>query len=405
MAAEGSIVINIGQSDKTINLSVRNTRTTAVANMLSTEPFREKARTYFPLLYGLCPAAHLAAFDAAVARATGSFGSEEFLLQGSLQRKALQLEAILENIRVLSMEAARVMGHTFSKENGKTLGALRAELYDIIQNFSSLPIHEHDLRQKMRVLEGKLAPAAEELVFGESLPSVLAHNAVDELLACWVERTHERMPAAALLYELEQEKTLQFTADIFCLPHQAAEGNLALAQQIMDGAFAVPGFDLSPRINGHPLFTGTLSIRMNESFNTIKPSWLVAARLIRTALLLTPDFAPEETLFPLWTYSHEEGKALSFAITARGLLVHVVRLDKQGKLAELHIISPTEWHFAPGGTADRLLQAFAHAIHRTPEMENRAHLQTSINKVLFGVDACVPLVFTESKSGRTDNHA
>lgn len=405
MAAEGSIVIAIEHQGDAISLSLRNTRTTAIADMLSSAPFREQARSYFPLLYGLCPAAHLAAFDAAMARANGSFGSEEFLLQGALQRKALQLEAILENIRVLSMEAAKVMGANFSKADGKKLGSLRAELFGIIQSFASLPVKENELRQKMQSLEAKLPQAAEELVFGESLQRVLANNEVDHLLSSWTEREHERMPAAALLYALQHEEGLHFTADINALPHQAAEGNLGLAQQILESAFCVPGFDLAPRIDGRALFTGALAIRMNTTVNTIEPAWLIAARLIRTALLLTLENAFEDSPFPLWTYSPEAGKALSFAITARGLLVHVVRLDAKGKLAQLHIISPTEWHFASGGAADRLLQEFSHTINRNPNIDSRMHLQESISKVLFGVDACVPLVFQEREAQGDIDHA
>ena len=82
---------------------VSSTRTNAVARAASLPENRGKVRRLLTLLYGLCPLAHLAAFEGALSAARG----EDEKLDGSkLERQrlltdAVRLEGLTENLRVL----------------------------------------------------------------------------------------------------------------------------------------------------------------------------------------------------------------------------------------------------------------------------------------------------------------
>lgn len=82
---------------------VSSTRTNAVARAASLPENRGKVRRMLTLLYGLCPLAHLAAFEGALSAARG----EDEKLDGSkLERQrlladAVRLEGLTENLRVL----------------------------------------------------------------------------------------------------------------------------------------------------------------------------------------------------------------------------------------------------------------------------------------------------------------
>ena len=89
---------------------VSSTRTNAVARAASLPENRGKVRRMLTLLYGLCPLAHLAAFEGALSAARG----EDEKLDGSkLERQrlladAVRLEGLTENLRVLLLEASRL---------------------------------------------------------------------------------------------------------------------------------------------------------------------------------------------------------------------------------------------------------------------------------------------------------
>lgn len=405
MAVEGSIAITIGGTPEHLELSLKNTRTRAIPKMLASAAFRSTARTYFPLLYGLCPAAHLAAFDAASARAHGTYGEDAFLELGGLERQAVALEALIENLRVLSLEAAHVMGMTVPAACGHDLGALRTSLYRTLPLFLAPSPDTKKIAEQLAQLRAQLPAAAQKYVFGTELTTLLTDESLNEMLSSWAQSNKEQLPAAALLAELQQAPQFALSPSIFTLPRQICDGNSALAAAVLAGIAGNPEFDLAPEVDGHALFTGTLCRRITEGRSPIMPAWLVAARLIYTGLALATPPDPESFAFPLWTYSPQGNQALSFVITARGLLVHEVRTDDQGLPLELHIISPTEWHFAPRGAGAQLLKAYAEHCNRTGHHPGQESLRAEIAKVLFGVDACVPLTFEEQGRKETARHA
>ena len=77
----------------------------------------------------------------------------------------------------------------------------------------------------------------------------------------------------------------------------------------------------------------------------------------------------------------EENVGLAGVETARGLLLHVVRLGA-GKVVDYRIVAPTEWNFHPAGP---LAQALANLVDQTPD----ADLDARVRLVSQALDPCV----------------
>lgn len=61
-----------------------------------------------------------------------------------------------------------------------------------------------------------------------------------------------------------------------------------------------------------------------------------------------------------------ERRAMAWCEMARGLLIHAVALDDQGRIEDYRVLAPTEWNFHPRGTLGQAVQSlssgdFAHA--------------------------------------------
>jgi hypothetical protein len=54
-----------------------------------------------------------------------------------------------------------------------------------------------------------------------------------------------------------------------------------------------------------------------------------------------------------------EGQAIAWCEMARGLLLHWVQLDAQGRVADYRVLAPTEWNFHPQGVLAQALTALA----------------------------------------------
>ena len=66
-------------------------------------------REVVPLVFSLCPCAHLVTLDAAERAAAGLAEDERRTVDGCLAERALMLEALLENIRVLALDASKLV--------------------------------------------------------------------------------------------------------------------------------------------------------------------------------------------------------------------------------------------------------------------------------------------------------
>jgi Ni,Fe-hydrogenase I large subunit len=72
--------------------------------------------------------------------------------------------------------------------------------------------------------------------------------------------------------------------------------------------------------------------------------------------------------------------AIGWVETARGLLVHRVRLDGE-RIADYRIVAPTEWNFHPEGAFSRGAEAL--------DAADPAALEADVRRLVASLDPCV----------------
>lgn len=443
----GAIEVNVSLKEpercRRIALSLFNTRTEAAAAALTSSRSRADARRLITLIYGLCPIAHLTAFDEARLAALGRRVAPE---RRQLRELAVALEGLVETTRVMTAGAAPLAGIKPEAETLRTLGSLRAELAAIAEHLLALdPIDAQDSPEKTLRRRALLAAGESVLLGATNLAQTAIYGmAPDEFMRSaesaqafsnWAHHERERLPAAKLFVTL-LALPRSITTAIDPLPGPEACIASGFADELLHRMLKEPGFALSPFLDGAPALTGsavrlTGCAAMDELRRAmgLSPAVLLAARLLEAAqafgrirariahLKTLPAFA-DPTMdaveaadekdasgasFPAivagWGDGSPSGGAgLGLADTARGLLAHAAVVEPDGLVRELRITSPTEWQFATNGAGQRLVVALAKALPMVLRGDScRAHLERLVGQVLFGLDACVPVRITFAK--------
>jgi hypothetical protein len=130
-------------------------------------------------------------------------------------------------------------------------------------------------------------------------------------------------------------------------------------------------FPAAPTWNGFPAETGALArtaelplvaAALRESGNTVALRLLARlAELARLSGRLARLAAGE--IGSRWSEGAAAGvgSGLGTAETARGILLHFVQLDAEGRVTIYRIVAPTEWNFHPQGAFVQGLTGFAAA--------------------------------------------
>ncbi len=450
------------------SVCVSSTRTNGIARMLASPEHRANARRLITLLYGLCPIAHLTAFDSALLAARGRPSEKRGSAFARLPETAVTAEAIVENLRVLVCESEKLEARTallggfaapqegrpplpltpiLGKEEHRQIGALRARLALIAQLLVRLDPHSEEgpdpalfqrLLDALSALLAEARTAASRLLFGME-PEEFLKNLHDRRfdLRGWAESHAGTIPAAHLLLSLLAEPRPP-EADVQFLPERSEIMTPDFAEEIAYRLLNDSGFDMAPFWQGAPRLTGALSrMRNNPAVRDllisegISPAALTGARIVETACLFARakalldlsaglidrampkegESAPlstseEDGRNVLWTYGPEAGIGISFVETARGLLMHAVKLIPSGELQTLRITSPTEWQFSPNGAGQRMASLAAKAfLYPKDDMDDRAKLENAVERALFGLDACVPTVFAWNGARRSKSES
>lgn len=134
-------------------------------------------------------------------------------------------------------------------------------------------------------------------------------------------------------------------------------------QRLASQALAAPAFCQQPLWQGAPAETGAVARLAGAGPLS---SWLKArgrdpavrwlARLNELARL--PEWLQGEAPPVLRAWKLGEGLGVAGVETARGLLLHVVRL-REGRVADYRILAPTDWNFHPRGPLAEAMQALA----------------------------------------------
>lgn len=450
------------------SVCVSSTRTNGIARMLASPEHRANARRLITLLYGLCPIAHLMAFDSALLAARGRPSEKRGSAFARLPETAVTAEAIVENLRVLVCESEKLEARTallggfaapqegrpplpltpiLGKEEHRQIGALRARLALIAQLLVRLDPHSEEgpdpalfqrLLDALSALLAEARTAASRLLFGME-PEEFLKNLHDRRfdLRGWAESHAGTIPAAHLLLSLLAEPRPP-EADVQFLPERSEIMTPDFAEEIAYRLLNDSGFDMAPFWQGAPRLTGALSrMRNNPAVRDllisegISPAALTGARIVETACFFARakalldlsaglidrampkegESAPlstseEDGRNVLWTYGPEAGIGISFVETARGLLMHAVKLIPSGELQTLRITSPTEWQFSPNGAGQRMASLAAKAfLYPKDDMDDRAKLENAVERALFGLDACVPTVFAWNGARRSKSES
>ncbi len=226
-------------------------------------------------------------------------------------------------------------------------------------------------------LAASLSQVLTEQVLGEPPTLWLSRDA--EALRRWCE-TAPTAPARRLAQlRRETDPAVWRTPLLPALAAWGADTMRSLALQ----ALGEPSFCARPLWRGRPAETGVLS-RLGD--DPTLSAWLsgmgrgsatrLLARLVELARLATRLAAGGPPVVRAWPLG--EGMAVAGVETARGLLLHVVRLEA-GRVADYRILAPTEWNFHPEG-------ALAEALAAMPGGAEPARLA---RQVVASLDPCV----------------
>lgn len=288
------------------------------------------------LLFTLCGGAHRVAADRAVAAAGVPAPPSEHTQHDPLpgdpaQRQALRVDTLREHLRRLWLDAPRALPDQAPPDPADLAGCAllrRADALDKGRAWARAHVFGMPVAEWLAAWNDDPRCAAEWAARGATWP------------ARWLHGLRARLGGL-------QQRVVALAA------HASPQELQRLAAQLRQEE----GFALAPTWRGRSAETGCwtrLADRhAQDPDGPYAALWLRhAARLADLARLLEPG---GERWLALGGLSLAEGEGLGWCEMARGLLVHWVRVDGEGCVADCRLIAPTEWNFHPYGSAARAL--------------------------------------------------
>lgn len=304
-----------------------------------------------PMLFGICGRAQGAAAVAAIASANG----REMAPTAQLQR-AVACEAIQEHLWRLLLDWPNLL----------ELVPLEAEF-----------VRWHGQLRDLAAGNGDMAALSEEIAsawLGLPLRQWLALPDAGALQDWWRESA---APAARLFAGLDALDSRSLPADAVPLLPAWSAGEW---QQAGAGEWNAQ-FAAQPQWQGRPAETGAIAYHAQAPLladvRRHRPHGLLAHVLARAYDMLVMATGDDGRV------SHARngtGAGLAVAHTARGMLLHRVRLEAS-KVQDYVIVAPTEWNFHPQG-------ALAAALLGTPAPAAE-ELEQRVRRWVLALDPCV----------------
>lgn len=216
---------------------------------------------------------------------------------------------------------------------------------------------------------------AREAIFGCPHADFLRIDSVGGLRR-WVDTAGT--PVAALAAELLADRATLGASDIAFLPFGTDRWiERALAPMLDRDA----DFDDVPHWQGEARETGALARMAGHPLtDAVIGAWgrglgaRFVARLLETAAALEAFGGRHGAVFL------GDASAIAWVDTARGLLVHRVRVDGE-RIAAYRIVAPTEWNFHPQGAFTRGAMALV--------ADDTARLEADVRWIVASLDPCV----------------
>ena len=204
--------------------------------------------------------------------------------------------------------------------------------------------------QQMRALAHWL----ETTLLHEPLESWLECCASDLGLLAWC-RAH-RTRSAPVQALLQAEPLCALTVvPLQPLPAGDAQAMKALAHAL----WTDDDFCQHPSWLGHCAETGPW-IRWRHPAGTVRTPWMrLASRLWELVELAAGAAAGQPILLAHGALTLAPGCGVAWCEMARGLLLHSVQLDDQGRVQDYRVLAPTEWNFHPEGSLGQAVASLA----------------------------------------------
>ncbi len=358
MSLAGKLWLHIEwDGNAVLGVEVKSTRPQAYRALEGRSP--DNAVQLAPMLYSICGKAQQAAAIAAMSAAQG----HELPAINTLAR-AVACEAMLEHLWRLLLDWPKRLGlpqaqEQFVRWHG-TLKALAAG-HGNAENF---------LEELHQVLLG---------VTHAEWRCLDSYAGLRE----WREAGHGLFAAVVAALELEENK-LDFTEErTVCdlMPPWAVVDVLRIYAGRLDHEFAA-----MPQLDGKAMETGALACWQHtpllQDILRKRPARLLARLIARLADLLdsAEALAHGNIAGRVQGVSVPDGRGLSVVRTARGMLLHHVRIE-MGLIAEYLIVAPTEWNFHPQG-------ALASGLAGLRESD-KERLMDTVRHYVLSLDPCV----------------
>ncbi len=375
MPIEGELIVRLDwNGDRVTGVDVRSTRPFVTARILAGKTPAAAASTV-PRLFSICGGTQ----GAAAACALVAAGATEIEADAVRNQHGVALEAIQEYFWRLLIDwpqamddlpdATPVAGVRYRVAAAARTADGRSTLGD--------PDTMHALGVELSRLAGQSIygmPPADWVELG-GMPA----------LESWI--AQEATTCARLLGRMFTEMPTLGRTDVRLMPAPRSDSLRSVVVPAMDRD---PHFAHTPTWDGLPAETGALArVRAHPLVAALAESaghtaaTRFVARLVDLALLLgelSGAPRPADTLPWVQGFAIGEGDGLAAVQTARGLLLHRVRID-QGRVADYRIVAPTEWNFHPEGALARGLTDIA--------AEDKIALKRQARMAVQALDPCV----------------
>lgn len=416
MRETGEILVDVecDNHQRIRRATISNERVPGVIDRLALTPGVDLRQTV-PLLYSLCPAAHLVTLDAAERAAAGITEDDRRAVDFGFAERALMFEALLENIRLLVIDSARLLSLEVDPQALTEYAALRAQFAGVLHTLGSFkmltkPVDASAIERGHATIDQVWAPLQNLLtnyLFGVTPVDYLKSLTDIKTFDAWVDANAKR-PVSVLATRYDALEDAFGHMDCPMLLDVGDDDFSIFADEMLHRLKNEPGFDMTPVWRRAPALTGALPrqiahplIREMVDCEGMTAKAILAARLLETAALHTRLGRDVPTNIeglsgPYHVYTHfdkDQSVAISMTQSARGLLTHATGFrSTENGLRRFHaVVSPTEWQFAPEGPGQQALNAVIRYLKRTKTDHCDAGITSIIRLAMFGLDPCVPL--------------
>jgi hypothetical protein len=357
---EGEIGVRLSCRDHRVHeVSVASSRTGLPPRLVRGRPAADVQRLV-PLLFSICRRAQGAASAAAIAAAQGL---EAAARDRQREARDVTLETLQEGVWRLLIDWPRSLDEATQVT---AVAAVRQASGAVVDDGATLDA-------LLAVVDGVL----HQHVHGASAEDWLASTDL-AALDRWID-AGATLPAR-LLRRMRDESPGLGRSDVALMPDATLD---SLRRSVIEDMDADHDYARFPRWSGVPAETGALARQAGAPLIAAllardgrTASTRFVARLVELAVLVRDLRARSAgRVAAVRGHALADGAGLGLAETARGLLLHRVRVER-GHVADYCIVAPTEWNFHPQGPLAQALTGRSAADHGRLERDARVVVQS-----------------------------